>query len=75
MIEREAHYDGRALEREAVAAARHLLATHDGIDAIVLECTNLPPFAAAIRAATGLPVYDALTLGHWFHAGLVAGRL
>ena len=75
VIEHDAPYDARALEQEAVAAARHLLTRHAGIDAIVLECTNLPPFSAAIRAATGLPVYDVLTLGHCFHAGLVAGRL
>ena len=24
----------------------------------VLECTNLPPYAAAIRRATGRPVHD-----------------
>jgi hypothetical protein len=26
-----------------------------------LECTELPPYAAAIRAETGLPVYDSIT--------------
>ncbi|MEQ6203548.1 hypothetical protein ABMC88_10880 [Sulfitobacter sp. HNIBRBA2951] len=28
---------------------------------ILLECTNLPPYRAAIKAATGLPVTDILT--------------
>jgi hypothetical protein len=29
---------------------------------LLLECTNLPPYKAAITAATGLPVTDILTL-------------
>ena len=29
---------------------------------IFLECTNLPPYRAAIKAATGLPVTDILTM-------------
>ena len=73
MIEHGAPYDPAALEAEVLAAARALLAAHRGIGAIVLECTNLPPFAAAIRAQSNLPVYDILTLGRWFHAGLEAG--
>ncbi len=73
MIEGGAAYDARALEDEVVAAAMALRHMHGDLGAIVLECTNLPPFAGAIRSATGLPVYDVITLGHWFHAGLTGG--
>lgn len=45
--------DMLAVEAEAVAAARRL---HDrGARTLVLECTNLGPYVAAMRAATGLP--------------------
>ena len=52
------------------AAGRGLLARHPEVAAIVLECTNLPPYAAALQAATGLPVYDSYSMIAWFHAGL-----
>jgi hypothetical protein len=70
MIERRGDYDPQALQAEVIAAAHRLLAGHPGITALVLECTNLPPFSPALRAATGLAVYDVLSLGHWFYAGL-----
>jgi Asp/Glu/hydantoin racemase len=47
---------------QVLAAALRLLARHLGIDTLVLECTNLPPCSAALRAATGLPVLDIVTL-------------
>jgi len=38
--------------------------------AILLECTELPMFADAIRKETGLPVYDAITACNFFMEGL-----
>jgi hypothetical protein len=54
--------DRDAVEQEAVAAGRALLRDHPGVDAIVLECTNLPPYNAALRRALGVPVFDILDL-------------
>lgn len=49
--------------REAtVGAARRLVERHPEVGAIVLECTNMPPYADAVRVATGLPVHDITTL-------------
>jgi len=36
------------------------------IRAICLECTELPPYADALRKATGLPVFDAITCADFF---------
>lgn len=63
-------YDYPALEAELVAAARKLVDEHPDIGAIVLECTQFPPFALAIQRALGLPVYDVFTLASWFYSGL-----
>lgn len=58
-------------EADNVAAARALVARAPQIGALVLECTNMVPYAAAIRAATGRPVFTIETAIRWFQAGLV----
>jgi Asp/Glu/hydantoin racemase len=62
--------DVAAAERDVVDAGKELVARHPEVGAIVLECTNMPPYAAALQAATGLPVYDIYSMITWFHAGL-----
>ena len=51
--------DARA---QTVAAAQRLVARHPRLSTIVLECTNMPPYADAVRAATGRDVLDITTL-------------
>jgi len=62
--------DQVAAERDVVVAAHRLLDRNPDVGAIVLECTNMPPYAPAVRRATGLPVYDVLTMLDWFWRGL-----
>jgi hypothetical protein len=57
-------------ERDVVEAGKELVARHPDVGAIVLECTNMPPYAAALQAEVGLPVYDIYSMITWFHAGL-----
>ena len=57
-------------ERDVVEAGKALVARHPDVGAIVLECTNMPPYAAALQAEVGLPVYDIYSMITWFHAGL-----
>ena len=64
LLEDRAELDEAEAERSVVAAARALVARHPAIGAIVLECTNLPPHAAAVERATGRPVHHLLTLVH-----------
>merc|ERR1740130_2541101 len=42
---------------------------HPKIRCFLLECTELPPYADAIRASTGLPVFDAITGCNFFISG------
>ncbi len=73
LIEREAAYDAAALARDVLAAAGALIARGD-VGAVVMECTNLPPFSRAVAEAFGVPVFDVITLGRWFHSGLTQTR-
>ncbi|MBX6747715.1 MAG: aspartate/glutamate racemase family protein, partial [Acetobacteraceae bacterium] len=57
-------------EQDILEAGRTLVAQHPEVGAIVLECTNMPPYAAALREAVGLPVYDIYSMICWFQAGL-----
>ena len=57
-------------ERDVVDAGKELVARHPDVGAIVLECTNMPPYAAALRKEVGLPVYDIYSMITWFHAGI-----
>lgn len=47
-----------------------MVTTHKGIGAIVLECTNMVPYAADVRKLTGLPVFSIYSFVSWFQAGL-----
>ncbi len=49
-------------------AARRLHAREPEMGAILMECTNLPPYAARVGAATGLPVFHILHAAALVHA-------
>ncbi|WP_170559987.1 aspartate/glutamate racemase family protein [Ruegeria atlantica] len=54
-----------------VDAALALQSQNPDLGAIVLECTNMCPYASDIQRATGLPVFSIVTLVSWFQAGLL----
>ena len=59
------------LETGLAEYARKLFSEHPETGAILLQCSDLPPFAWAIQNATGLPVYDMNTLIGWVHGAAV----
>jgi hypothetical protein len=62
--------DVQLAEQDVVGAGIQLVRNNPGVGAIVLECTNMPPYAAALQAELGLPVYDIYSMISWFHHGL-----
>jgi hypothetical protein len=64
------HLETERMSADVVEAARHLVAEHRDVGAIVLECANMPPYRDDVVAATELPVFDAAQLISWFYAGI-----
>ncbi len=62
--------DNAALEDSLVALAQEVCCD-ESIEAILLECSDLPPYAAAIQRAVGLPVFDFITLAYWVKSSVL----
>jgi len=60
----------KKLKEEVVAVAKRALRKNKNIGCFLLECTNLSPYAKAIKRATGLPVFDHNTMVRWFLSAL-----
>jgi hypothetical protein len=63
--------DPAAIQAEVVRQTERLVTENERIAAILFECANLPPYAAAVQKAVGLPVYDFTTMVCHVHAALV----
>jgi len=71
MINDEERLDVAAAERDILTAGDRLVASHDGIGAVLLECTNMVPYAHALSQRLRLPVFSIYTFVTWFQSGLV----
>ena len=54
--------DPALAEQDMLDAGRELMTRHPQVGAIVLECTHMPPYAAALQAELGVPVYDIYSM-------------
>ena len=59
---------------DIITAGRTLCAQHPDIGALVLECTNMVPYASDVSDALGMPVFDFYSFMSWFQAGLSPRR-
>ena len=69
-VQQKSTLDLEAVSEEIYSAAREIKEQFPDTGAVVLECTNLPPFRHIFQAATGCPVFDIVTLTHWLHSSL-----
>ena len=69
----ETELDVDQAREEHVRVARRLVADHPDVGALVLECTNMPPYSSDIQRASGLPVFDIVSLVTLVHGALQAG--
>ena len=65
--------DTDLIEAEVLDAARSLMLEAPDIRSLVLECTDLPPYAPRLQEELQLPIFDLTTLAHMAHS--VAARV
>ncbi|HEX9321812.1 MAG TPA: aspartate/glutamate racemase family protein [Xanthobacteraceae bacterium] len=66
----ESQLDVAAAERDILEAGETLVERYPEVGAVLLECTNMAPYARALREHLRLPVYDIYSFITWFQAGL-----
>ena len=67
LLERRGFFDNSVIEKELIELATNLVDTHPKIKAILLECSDMPPYSALVQKAVKLPVYDFMTLIDFVH--------
>ena len=70
VLEEKGTLDSEKVEEEVVAVASAMVADDPEVGAILLECSDLPPYAAAVFKATGRPVFDFITMIRHVHSAL-----
>jgi hypothetical protein len=65
------HLNSRKFEQELVGLSKQFVSDNPNIGALLLECADMPPNAWAIQTATGLPVFDYITLINWVYNAVV----
>lgn len=66
--------DFAACRLDMIDAGKAMMRQHSDVGAIVLECTNMAPYARDLRKVTGLPVYSIYSFISWFQSGLQPRR-
>jgi len=70
MAQNHDELDVMAARQDILDGGEELLTKHANIGAIVLECTNMVPYARALRAHVKIPVFDIRGFITWFQSGL-----
>lgn len=71
ILNNETELDVTKARKDMLDAGREFVARHSNLGAIVLECTNMVPYAADLRRELGLPVFSIHSFISWFQSGLM----
>jgi len=62
ILDDEMELDVDKSREELIRVAKRMQLEHPEVGAVVLECTNMPPYAATIQKEINLPIFDIYTL-------------
>jgi hypothetical protein len=71
-LEEIGEIDVGRVEEEMVRTAHEVLEDDPSVGAFLLECSDMPPYSAALQRATGLPVFDWIGFINYVHHAVVA---
>jgi len=74
ILEEKGTLDSDQIENEVVDVAMKMIKENPETGAILLECSDLPPYAMAVQEATGRPVFDFITMIRYVHGAVVQRR-
>jgi hypothetical protein len=63
--------NSHVLQGQVVELVRRFVEDHPEIGAVLIQCSDLPPYAWAIQNAVQLPVYDMNSLINWVYGAVV----
>lgn len=66
--------DDETMRRDLAQVAVDLQKAHPDLGSILLECSDLPRYAHAVQKATGLSVFDFITMIDYVHEALSRRR-
>lgn len=66
-IEQKGTIDVDKCRIEMIDVAQKLVQENPDVGAVVMECTNMPPFAKDVQSAIGLPVFDVVTMINYLY--------
>lgn len=73
-IDEVGYLDSVKVEEEVVSMAREMVETDPKLRMILLECSLLPPYGAAVQEAVNLPVFDFVTMIDYVFSAVVKKR-
>ena len=64
-------FNSYEIEQQLVELVKQLVNNNPDMGAILLECSDMPPYAWAVQNAVRLPVFDFITLINWVYNAVV----
>lgn len=74
ILEEKGTLDSSKIEIELLDTIENMTQNSLDIGAILLECSDLPPYSYKVQQKTGLPVFDYITMINFVHTAVVKNQ-
>jgi len=71
VLQNTGYLNNTKFEQELVDLSEQMVSDNPDIGALLLECSDMPPYAWAIQKAVRLPVFDFTTMINWVYNAVV----